>query len=196
MGFEAKRAAALGRNKKSPPILSHEFVIQNHGDIVSCGIMLVMLGFMFGATSPFAQVFIVPQYNDTVTLPNETEPRVMYRNGVRDLATLFFYTLVWIAVHCALQEYIFDKAQRKLHLSKTRMVKFNESGHLAVFSIYSLIHACIILSDLAIHKDLTRIWAGYPELHRHFPLSSKLFFIFQAFVCHLWDFLNLLQAVQ
>ncbi|KAL3075724.1 hypothetical protein niasHS_012554 [Heterodera schachtii] len=179
MGFEAKRAAALGRNKKSPPILSHEFVIQNHGDIVSCGIMVVMLGFMFGATSHIAQVFIVPQYNDTVTLPDETEPRILYKSGVRDLASLFFYTLVWIAVHCALQEYILDKVQRKLHLSKSRQVKFNESGHFAAFSIYSLIHAGIILHDLAIHKDLTRIWSGYPELHRHFPIYTKLFFIFQ-----------------
>lgn len=52
--------------------------------------------------------------------------------------------------------YIFDKVQRKLHLSKTRQVKFNESGHLAVFSIYSMIHAGVILNELAIHKDLVK----------------------------------------
>nr|CAD2207136.1 unnamed protein product [Meloidogyne enterolobii] len=118
--------------------------------------MFIMLGFMFNATTSLAQVFIVPQYNDTLTLPNETESRILYRNGIRDLFTIFFYTLVWIAVHCALQEYIFDKVQRRLHLSKTRQVKFNESGHTA-----------------------TRIWTGYPELHRHFSLSTKLYYIFQ-----------------
>lgn len=177
MGIEAKRAA-LGK-KKSPPIFSHEFVIQNHGDIISCIIMFIMLGFMFNATTGLAQVFIVPQYNDTITLPSETEPRLLYKSGFRDLLTIFFYTLVWIAVHCAFQEYIFDKIQRRLHLSKTRQVKFNESGHMAVFGIYSMIHAGSILNELAIHKDFTRIWIGYPELHRHFPLSTKLFFIFQ-----------------
>jgi len=70
------------------------------------------------------------------------------------LFTIFFYTLVWIAVHCALQEYIFDKVQRRLHLSKTRQVKFNESGHTAVFSIYSICHAISILNEMEIHKDL------------------------------------------
>jgi len=34
--------------------------------------MFIMLGFMFNATTSLAQVFIVPQYNDTLTLPNET----------------------------------------------------------------------------------------------------------------------------
>ncbi|CAK5098857.1 unnamed protein product [Meloidogyne enterolobii] len=177
MGIEAKRAAMS--RKKSPPIFSHEFIIQNHGDIISCVIMFIMLGFMFNATTSLAQVFIVPQYNDTLTLPNETESRILYRNGVRDLFTIFFYTLVWIAVHCALQEYIFDKVQRRLHLSKTRQVKFNESGHTAVFSIYSICHAISILNEMEIHKDLTRIWTGYPELHRHFSLSTKLYYIFQ-----------------
>ena len=33
--------------QKSPPILSHEFVIQNHADIVSCLAMLFVLGLMF-----------------------------------------------------------------------------------------------------------------------------------------------------
>uniref|UniRef100_A0A915P0L5 TLC domain-containing protein n=1 Tax=Meloidogyne floridensis TaxID=298350 RepID=A0A915P0L5_9BILA len=177
MGIEAKRAAMS--RKKSPPIFSHEFIIQNHGDIISCVIMFIMLGFMFNATTSLAQVFIVPQYNDTLTLPNETESRILYRNGIRDLFTIFFYTLVWIAVHCALQEYIFDKVQRRLHLSKTRQVKFNESGHTAVFSIYSICHAISILNEMEIHKDLTRIWTGYPELHRHFSLSTKLYYIFQ-----------------
>jgi translocating chain-associated membrane protein 1 len=76
MGIEAKRAA-LGK-KKSPPIFSHEFVIQNHGDIISCIIMFIMLGFMFNATTGLAQVFIVPQYNDTITLPSETGLLIKY----------------------------------------------------------------------------------------------------------------------
>jgi translocating chain-associated membrane protein 1 len=31
---------------KNPPILSHEFIIQNHGDIVSCVAMLFVVGLM------------------------------------------------------------------------------------------------------------------------------------------------------
>ena len=33
--------------QKSPPILSHEFIIQNHADIVSCLAMLFVIGLMF-----------------------------------------------------------------------------------------------------------------------------------------------------
>lgn len=35
------------RSNKNPPILSHEFVIQNHADIVSCVAMVFVLGLMF-----------------------------------------------------------------------------------------------------------------------------------------------------
>lgn len=37
----------LGRkSSKNPPILSHEFVIQNHADIVSCIAMVFVIGLM------------------------------------------------------------------------------------------------------------------------------------------------------
>lgn len=38
----------LGRksSSKNPPILSHEFVIQNHADIVSCFAMVFVVGLM------------------------------------------------------------------------------------------------------------------------------------------------------
>lgn len=38
---------AIGRKlSKNPPIFSHEFVIQNHADIVSCMIMVFLVGLM------------------------------------------------------------------------------------------------------------------------------------------------------
>lgn len=38
---------AIGRKpNKSPPIFSHEFVIQNHADIVSCVVMVFLVGLM------------------------------------------------------------------------------------------------------------------------------------------------------
>lgn len=45
---EATTMAIKGRKaNKNPPILSHEFVIQNHADIVSCVAMVFVLGLMF-----------------------------------------------------------------------------------------------------------------------------------------------------
>ena len=35
---------------KNPPILSHEFVIQNHADIVACVAMVFVVGLMFQVT--------------------------------------------------------------------------------------------------------------------------------------------------
>lgn len=35
------------KSSKTPPVLSHEFIIQNHADIVSCLAMLFLLGLMF-----------------------------------------------------------------------------------------------------------------------------------------------------
>lgn len=33
-------------SNKNPPILSHEFIIQNHADIVSCVAMVFVIGLM------------------------------------------------------------------------------------------------------------------------------------------------------
>lgn len=42
------RRSMGGRGKKtSPPFLSHEFIIQNHGDIMSCLLMVVVIGLLF-----------------------------------------------------------------------------------------------------------------------------------------------------
>ena len=50
---------------KSPPILSHEFVIANHADIVSCVAMVFVLCLLFQATSPIATMFVAIQHNVT-----------------------------------------------------------------------------------------------------------------------------------
>jgi hypothetical protein len=49
MGQESqfRRLAGARGKKASPPILSQEFIIQNHGDIMSCIMMVVFAGFMF-----------------------------------------------------------------------------------------------------------------------------------------------------
>jgi translocating chain-associated membrane protein 1 len=65
MGVEARRAATGRTKKASPPYFSHEFIITNHGDIMSCILMLIVVGLMFQVTLPFSQMLIVPQYNTT-----------------------------------------------------------------------------------------------------------------------------------
>lgn len=50
---------------KSPPILSHEFFIQNHADIISCLAMMIVILLLFQATSPYAAYFVVLQHNIT-----------------------------------------------------------------------------------------------------------------------------------
>lgn len=47
------RRSMGGRGKKtSPPFFSHEFIIQNHGDIMSCVLMVVVVGLLFQVVSP------------------------------------------------------------------------------------------------------------------------------------------------
>lgn len=42
------------KSSKSPPVLSHEFILQNHADIVSCVAMVFLLGLMFEVSPPRA----------------------------------------------------------------------------------------------------------------------------------------------
>lgn len=42
------------KTNKNPPVMSHEFIIQNHADIVSCVAMVFLLGLMFEVSfSPY-----------------------------------------------------------------------------------------------------------------------------------------------
>jgi hypothetical protein len=44
--FRGNKPFGSKKDKKNPPILSHEFVIQNHADIVSCVAMVFVVGLM------------------------------------------------------------------------------------------------------------------------------------------------------
>lgn len=48
------------KSTKSPPILSHEFILQNHADIVSCVAMVFLLGLMFEVSPPRAPTALAP----------------------------------------------------------------------------------------------------------------------------------------
>ena len=44
------------KTNKNPPVMSHEFIIQNHADIVSCVAMVFLLGLMFEVSCRPTQV--------------------------------------------------------------------------------------------------------------------------------------------
>ena len=47
---------------------------------------------------------------------------------LQDLPAIFFYLLIAIVMHQIIQEYLLDRVNRKLHMSKVKHTKFNESG--------------------------------------------------------------------
>ncbi|XP_061545334.1 translocating chain-associated membrane protein 1-like 1-like isoform X1 [Phycodurus eques] len=169
MGFRKKN--------KSPPALSHEFVIQNHADMVSCLAMIILLGLMFEVTAKFSIMFITVQYNVTQVLDEKNDLVNLYQYGPKDVATVFFYLLIVVILHALIQEYILDKMNRRLHLSKTKHSKFNESGQLAAFYLFSFIWGCGILTAEDFAKNPTFLWEGYP--HTHMVFQVKFFYICQ-----------------
>uniref|UniRef100_A0A8C7D3L5 Translocating chain-associated membrane protein n=1 Tax=Oncorhynchus kisutch TaxID=8019 RepID=A0A8C7D3L5_ONCKI len=173
MGFRKK-------TNKNPPVLSHEFIIQNHADIVSCVAMVFLLGLMFEVTSKVAVLFITVQYNVTISA-NEglSEESVVnhFHHGLKDLATIFFYMLVAIIIHAIIQEYVLDKINRKMHFSKTKHSKFNESGQLSAFYLFSFGWGTSILMSENFLSNPVSLWDGYP--HTLMPFQMKFYFISQ-----------------
>jgi len=167
------------KSKKNPPVLSHEFVIQNHADIVACVAMVFVVGLMFQVSSPMASVFIALHHN--VTVPVEIQPGVFqdatfYTLGLKDIPAVFFYTLISIVMHAIIQEYLLDKVNKKLHLSKIKHAKFNESGQLLAFYLVSLVWG----GDIILKENLFNIaslWEGYP--HSNMTFLFKFFFVTQ-----------------
>ncbi|CDQ90022.1 unnamed protein product, partial [Oncorhynchus mykiss] len=154
------------KTNKNPPVLSHEFIIQNHADIVSCVAMVFLLGLMFEVTSKVAVLFITVQYNVT-TSANEGLPEESvvnhFHHGLKDVATVFFYMLVAIIIHAIIQEYVLDKINRKMHFSKTKHSKFNESGQLSAFYLFSFGWGTNILMSENFLSNPVNLWEGYPH---------------------------------
>ncbi|NXV23799.1 TR1L1 protein, partial [Cepphus grylle] len=166
----------LRRKNKNPAVLSHEFVIQNHADIVSCLVMCLLLGLMFEDPAKYAIIFIAVQYNVTYTTDDNSEQFHFYDSGPKDIATIFFYMLIAINLHAVIQEYILNKINRHLHLSKTNHSKFNESGQLAFFYLFSFIWGASILNAVSNLKTHHLVFS-YLELL--FSFQVKFFYICQ-----------------
>lgn len=169
----------MKKKTKNPPFFSHEFVIQNHADIVACVAMVFVVGLMFQVSSGLASVFIVMQHNTTApveTMPGVFQDLPFYTAGLRDLPAVFFYLLISVVMHAIIQEYLLDKVNKKLHLSKVKYNKFNESGQLLAFYLVSLFWG----ADLIMRENLfsvSSIWEGYP--HNNMTFLFKFYFIIQ-----------------
>ncbi|XP_046673389.1 translocating chain-associated membrane protein 1 isoform X1 [Homalodisca vitripennis] len=173
MAFKGRKSST-----KNPPFFSHEFVIQNHADIVSCVAMIFVVGLMVQVTSPLAYMFIAVHHNVTSEQPSQAVPDVTrYTYGYKDLCAVFFYFLICIVMHAIIQEYVLDKISRKLHLSKVKHSKFNESGQLLVFYIMSVLWGgdAILKENLVL--NISSLWEGYP--HTEMTFMFKFFFIIQ-----------------
>ncbi|KAK3611558.1 hypothetical protein CHS0354_018074 [Potamilus streckersoni] len=161
---------------KNPPVFSHEFIIQNHADIVSCIAMVFVIGLMFQATSPVAALFVSMQHNVTLNDSNAVVDWTYYTYGLKDLFNVFFYSLICIVLHAVVQEYVLDKLNRKMHLSKVKHSKFNESGQLMAFYVISAVWGI----DLIVREsffNISQLWEGYP--HANMPFLYKFYFIIQ-----------------
>ncbi|KAI4470931.1 translocation associated membrane protein [Holotrichia oblita] len=151
-------------SNKNPPVFSHEFIIQNHADIVSCVAMVIVVGLMVQATSPIASIFITLQHNVT-----EAGEIPLYSPGIKDWAAVFFYSLICIVVHAIIQEYVLDKVSKRLHLSKSKLAIFTNSGQLAVFYLASTVWGF----DIVIREQYI------PDVNFE-PICKKLQYLFSV----------------
>ena len=98
--------------------------------------------------------------------------------GLKDIPAVFFYLLISVVIHAIIQEYLLDKVNKKLHLSKVKHVKFNESGQLLAFYLMSLVWA----GDIILRENLfsvAALWEGYPLHHASMSFLFKIFFSIQ-----------------
>ncbi|KAM4834415.1 translocating chain-associated membrane protein 1-like 1 [Thomomys bottae] len=169
------------KSAKNPPMLSHEFILQNHADLVSCVGMFFVLGLMFEGTAEVSIVFLTLQHGVVVpaegdqALPEGTQ--TLYYYGVRDLATVFFYMLVAIVLHATLQEYVLDKISKRMQFTKARQNKCHESGQYGAFYLASCVWgACILVTEDCL-SDPALLWRTPP--HNLMTFQMKFFYISQ-----------------
>ncbi|XP_019483302.1 PREDICTED: translocating chain-associated membrane protein 1-like 1 [Hipposideros armiger] len=163
------------KSAKNPPVLSHEFVLQNHADLVACVGMVFVLGLLFEGTAEAAIVFLTLQHG--VPAPPDAPPRALYHYGARDLATVFFYALVAVIAHATLQEHVLDRVSRRLQLPKARQGRFHEAGQFGAFYLASCAWGAWVLAAEGCLREPARLWRAPPRGCMTFHV--KLFYVAQ-----------------
>ncbi|XP_021103431.1 translocating chain-associated membrane protein 2 isoform X2 [Heterocephalus glaber] len=126
-------------------------------------------------TAKTAFLFILPQYN--VSVPTADSEMVYYHYGLKDLVTILFYIFITIILHAVVQEYILDKISKRLHLSKVKHNKFNESGQLVVFHLSSVIWCFYVVVTEGYLTNPRSLWEDYPHVYLSFQV--KFFYLCQ-----------------
>lgn len=166
---------AFRRRTKSYPLFSQEFIIHNHADIGFCLVLCVLIGLMFEVTAKTAFLFILPQYN--ISVPTADSETVHYHYGPKDLVTILFYVVITIIFHAVVQEYILDKISKRLHLSKVKHSKFNESGQLLVFHLSAVAWCFYVIVTEGYLTNPRSLWEDYPHVYLSFQV--KFFYLGQ-----------------
>jgi len=125
-------------------------------------------------------MFIAVHHNVTSeqdTAASEALEIIRYTYGWKDACAVFFYFLICIVMHAIIQEYVLDKISRKLHLSKAKHSKFNESGQLLIFYLMSVLWAGDVIFRENFVLNISSLWEGYP--HSEMVFMFKFFFIVQ-----------------
>ncbi|KAI6649100.1 hypothetical protein LOD99_6821 [Oopsacas minuta] len=192
--------------KTPPPLLSQEFLIQNHADIISVICILILLGLMFHPTNYIASLFISPQYIENATnvtidaellklQPSLNIRNYVYGKGVKDLCTIFFYTCVCMVLHAVLQEYVWERISRRYHLSNTTSAKFYETGILAAFYLLSTVWGVMVIIEEKILSQPSVLWSGYYDNHVKMPFITKFYYLIQlAYWLHCYPELYFLKV--
>lgn len=102
---------------------------------------------------------------------------MQYTYGLNDLFCVLFYCLVCVVAHGVVQQYLLDRSARKLHLSKIKHSKFNESGQLLTFYALSIGWAVELLRrDRLTKTSFTETIGGSQD---EMSYGTKLFFVIQ-----------------
>ncbi|KAA3679508.1 uncharacterized protein DEA37_0007385 [Paragonimus westermani] len=141
----------LRKKNKNQSYFSHEFIITNHGDIVSFVAMIIVMGLLYKIT-PNGLLFILTVGVIFVlfssTLSSVLSPTLCFRNTYSMLSKL---CIVLLIIHYSTD--IFLHAARALHLAEyTKLASFG-------FTIWNILFlpvrmTCIILPFLVLHYGL------------------------------------------
>lgn len=179
----------MGRksSNRNPPILSHEFAIQNHADILSCVAMVFILGLIDDTTAPIASTFLSLHHNVSGVEASYEFPSgkpFTYMAGLKDYCAIFFYTLATIIIHALIQEFLLDRISKKLHLSKYKLALFNDSGQLLAFYVLSFLWGCNVMLREDYFRQFSLLWEDFPNHPMTF--MHKFYFIIQmAYYLHM-----------
>jgi len=175
------------KKQKNPPIFSHEFVIENHADILAVVLMVILGGYMFTKTKEFFKIFTEFQYvvkaavevnEDGEEVPaDKTDADPTFDRGTLDFLILSCIVQLVIILQAIVKDYVLDKNSKRFRLSRTKLSRFNESCQLLLWFVISTVWSFNMIKDDKLVDDVASIWLKYPETAMSW--SVKLYMLTQ-----------------